>query len=636
MLTVRRLYFYSLSLISALVLVWGTVGMLRAILSGGPADGSALATGLSFVLVGTPIFLLHWGAVRRDIQDPEERVSRVRAVFLYSALFAAAAPIVYSLMALINRGLLSLFGQPVAGIGSELSAVDHLIAVVINAAVFFYFWRVLQADWQSGLPVDFLRDARRLYRYIWFLAGLVLFVAGVYNLLYLLLALGQASGGTPTLISGVVYLAAGIPIWAYFWNEIQASLNDPSERNSQLRLVSLYLISFLAVIGILTSVGSLFSAALRWAFGDPIAPDHFLRTYNSDIAMVVPLVVMWAYYGRMRQREVAALPDQPRQFALHRLYYYILALLGLLITFTGLYRLVSSLSELLFAGGGFSSSLRDSFSGSLAALIVGLPLWLIPWRRMQREALRRDDVGDHARRSVLRKAYLYLVLFILVIGAMVFSGRLLFTLLNALLSPSVDNLLVEVSRLILWLALDIGLLIFHWRALRADGQAAQQTLSSLHAAFPTLILTDDEKSAFASSIISALEQTAPGLPVAVNSVDRGAPDEALLAAKAILIPSDLAIDPPESLRLWLNDYEGQRILIPLPKENWHWIGWTEKDMAGLAQEAARAVRQLAEGEAVRASSRLSAWAVIGFILGGILALQIVSVLLILIISALFR
>lgn len=636
MRTVRRLYFYSLSLISALVLIWGTVGLLRTIFSDGSAEGSSLATGLSFVLVGTPIFFLHWGAVRRDVQDPEERVNRVRAVFLYGALFAAAAPIVYALMALINRGLVSIFGLPVVGIGSELSAVDHLIAVVINAAAFFYFWRVLQADWQSGLPVEFLRDARRLYRYIWFLAGLVLFVAGVYNLLYLLAALGRASGDTPTLISGVVYLAAGIPIWAYFWNEIQASLDDPAERYSQLRLVSLYLISFLAVVGILTSVGSLLSAALRWVFGDPVALDHFLRTYNGEIAMVIPLVVMWTYYGRIRNREVAALPDQPRRFALHRLYYYILALLGLLVTFTGLYNLVSSLSELFFGGSGFSSSLHDSFSGSLAALIVGLPLWLIPWRKMQREALRRDDVGDYARRSVLRKAYLYLVLFILVIGAMAFSGRLLFTLLNALLSTSVDNLFVEVSRLILWLSIDIGLLVFHWRALRADGQAAQQTLSGLHAAFPTLILTDEERNDFAGSIVSALEQTAPGLPVAVNSVDRGAPDEALLAAKAILIPSDLAIDPPESLRLWLNDYEGQRILIPLTKENWHWIGWTEKNSAGLAQEAARAVRQLAEGEAIQASSRLSVWAVIGFILGGILALQIVSMLLILIISALFR
>lgn len=329
------------------------------------------------------------------------------------------------------------------------------------------------------------------------------------------------------------------------------------------------------------------------------------------------------------------MPDQPRRAALRRLYNYILSFLGLCVSFAGILNLINFLVQMVFSGTGALGSFRGMISSAVSALLIGLPLWLLPWRLMQREAARGDNSGDHARRSVLRRAYLYLALFLLVIGGMFFTGYIFYELLNALFSQVSAGLGIDLVRLLLLLGAVIALLVYHWRALRADTRLAQQTLGSLHADFPTLILVDQE-TGFADAVLQALNQSAPRLPVALHPIERGAPDESMLRAKAILLPASVAIRPPDSLRLWLEEYRGRRIVVPLPFEDWFWLGHSEKAAVDLAREAARAVRQMAEGESVRQALPNSPWAIAGYILGGLFGLQLLIVLFSLLFSALFR
>src|SRR5574338_905727 len=108
MKTVRRLYFYAVALISLEVVLWGVIGLLRTVtdqLSIGA--GNALARALALVLVGVPIFLIHWGwAQNAASRDAEEKTASLRAVFLYAALLGTLIPAVQNLLALINRLLL--------------------------------------------------------------------------------------------------------------------------------------------------------------------------------------------------------------------------------------------------------------------------------------------------------------------------------------------------------------------------------------------------------------------------------------------------------------------------------------------------------------------------------------------------
>jgi hypothetical protein len=272
MSTVRRLYFYGLAYISAGVVIWGLVNLLRTLLSGrGSVEADTLATGLSLVLVGAPIFWMHWRIARRDaIRDPEERASRILAIFLYGTLLGTLIPIIYGILALVNRAAVALFGlRPQdAWFGGQGTALDNLVAVLINAGAFFFFWRILRADWLEDLPEHFLRETRRFYHYALVILSLVIFVAGVYNILrYLLQLLSQPQFVTlADLAAGISLLIVGAPLWYFFWGQAQFLLADPYERGSLLRLVVLYLISLAAVVGVLTTAGGVIQ------YVDPLSP----------------------------------------------------------------------------------------------------------------------------------------------------------------------------------------------------------------------------------------------------------------------------------------------------------------------------------------------------------------------------
>lgn len=654
MSAIRRLYFYILVLLSAEVIIWGSINLLRTFTRTTSTEGNqTLATGISAVLVGVPIFLLHWLTAQRDaMRDAEERASRIRAVFLYAALFATLLPIIYALLALIDRELVALFGgiRSQAWFGGDGSALDNLIAIAVNAAAFAYFSFILRADWraenlsggiEAGSSPSALVEARRLYRYIWVLIGLTTTVVGTLSVLRFLLSFAAAQvQSTALMIAGAVsLLAIGVPLLLYNWLAVQASLAQVDERRSLLRLLVLYLISLAGVVGVLATGGHVLNMLVRWVSGEAHTLPDFLRENSTMIGWLIPLGLMWWYYGQILNREVSANPDQPRREALRRLYNYLLALLGLAVFFVGIFNLVIFLIAWIFENSS-PGDLRDMLGNSISLMLIGLPLWLITWSAMEREASLRTDTGDRARRSPLRKAYLYIVLFLLVVGVMTFTGLLLYTIIDAVLSGTAAGLGKEAARLLLTLVIDAVLFVYHWRALRQDAQIAQHTMYNLHGAFPTLILIEENgvyTRAFTDALLQALQKTAPRLPVAVHLVERGVPDDAMLGAKAVIMAAGLAIQPPESLSLWLNEYKGRRMIIPAPQEGWFWFGApAEKRPQDLGREAAQSLRQLAEGENVRAALPSSPWAVVGYILGGLFGLQLLFALFSLLISSIYR
>ena len=76
MRTIRRLYLYAVAFVSLETVLWGLINLLRASLDAGRVGGSAsqLAGALALILVGLPVFLLHWWLIQRRIgSQPEER-----------------------------------------------------------------------------------------------------------------------------------------------------------------------------------------------------------------------------------------------------------------------------------------------------------------------------------------------------------------------------------------------------------------------------------------------------------------------------------------------------------------------------------------------------------------------------------
>ena len=630
MQTIRRLYLYAVTIVSLEVVLWGAIGVLRSILAGQEIGGSVsrLAGALSLILVGVPVFLIHWLLAQRTaLSDSEDRSNRLRAIFLYGVLLVTLIPAAQNLLALLDRALLEMLGQPgyQAMLGGSQSLSDNLVAIVLNLGVAAYFFWVLNTDWHASPQGDDFPETRRLYRYIWMLYGLVMVVFGLQQTLAYLLGLWAAVGPAlpEMLANGLALLVVGTPIWAFTWLVIQRSLSETAEAESLLRLVVLYALVFISLGALLIGAGTVLYWVLRLLMGEQATLTSFLLEIYRPLSVALSTGLVWAYYARILRVEMNALPDAPRRSGLRRLYYYVLSLAGLAGTFIGLQMLLSFILDIALGNNVvLGGELRGNLAAALATLAVSLPLWIIAWRPMAAEAALDGEGGDHARRSVLRKGYLYLVLFAGVLGVMFSAGALLYQLLSAILGQPPQDLLYRSLQNLKLIVLFVLLLAYHWHALRIDNRLAARSLARRHALFPVLVLAPDEGD-FAGNLVSTLEREVKELPVAVHPYSQGAPDETLSAARVVILPAELLTRSSEALRLWLLGFEGARLVVPAAVQGWYWLYGSKRSSDALARQTARTVRRLAEGEETPQPQEITGWMILVYFLAGLFALGII-------------
>ncbi len=637
MQTIRRLYLYAVALVSLEVVLWGAIGLARSILAGEQIGGnvSRLAGALSLILVGVPVFLLHWWLAQRlAAADIEERSSRTRAVFLYAALLATLIPVTQNVLAFAARSLAAFADLPSynALLGGEQSLADNLTAVLLNALMGAYFFSITLGDRKTGLQGDDHDEVRRLHRYLWLVYTLGLTAIGMQQIIQYLFTVWEAVGGgqAEMLTNGAALALVGAPLWVFVTRRVQFSLAEPAEAASMLRLVFLYAFALVSAWTVLISGGMFLYTALKTLLVDVSRLTALLAEIGGYFAASAVFGGLWAYYGGMlsaAMRPAAGAPPEnvQRAAALRRIYLYLLAVGGLGATLLGVFWLVMFLLDALLARELFDAAWSERLAGALALLAVGLPLWLLAWRPMAAEAALPGEPGDHARRSLVRKSYLYFVVFAGVMGVMFSAGMMFFQLLSAVLGDPPDRLLLETLRLLALLILFVSLLAYHWTSLRGDARRAEKALGNRHAAFPVLVLAP-ENGDFAAQVVQALEREAHGMPVAVHAYKQGAPDEMLSAAKAVILPAELAARPSEALRLWLQGFDGERIVVATPVKDWHFLYASGRPLSRLARQSARAVRSLAEGQEIPAAREASPWMALVYLVAAFVVLNILATL----------
>ncbi len=331
--------------------------------------------------------------------------------------------------------------------------------------------------------------------------------------------LGQVS--RDLFINGLSLLLVGVPIWFFSWKTCQEAVAQKGESDSLLRLGVLYLLALAGVAVVLSMTGVVLGLILRRILGESIAAPEFLSRIASPISIALPLGIVWAYYGHWLDREIGSVRDESRRAGLQRLYYYILSLAGLVTAFTGMAMLVTFILDTLVGRQLWGADLRLRISAALAALLIGLPLWLKTWPRMQAQSQSQDAMGESARRSVVRKTYLYLVLFASVIGGMVFAVTVVFRLLQAALGSQPLDLVAMLNALGL-LVLFAILLVYHLKCLRADGTETTRALLERRGEFQALVF-ERAGSGFGESLRLAVQKHAPGLSLTVLAAGRGDP-----------------------------------------------------------------------------------------------------------------
>lgn len=593
MQTIRRLYQYLISLVSLLTMIWAGILLLRSLVGGGQigSRSTSLAAGLAFILVSGPVFLGHWlWAQREAATDEDARQSGVRAVFLFLILTALLLPVLHNSLALLGRLLHRLLtpGRMVTVIGGDQTLGDNLIAIGVNLA-----WAAYFVPWVRRVEGEQAPLARRLYRYFWSLYGLVLLLFGAAGLIGSLFDLAQGAVVAFPTDALALTLTGGVT-WGATWFVVQRSLTQAEERRSLLRHVLLYLLTLSGLLGLLVSSGMVLYHLLVALLGEPYTAAEWMDALREPVRWGVIMAALWYYAGSTLRADQPHLPPDPFFTAVQRQHRYLLAFLGLMGGFIGLFGLLTFLVDAV--GGIPLLSTPDELASALSALLLGLPLWWFSWRALSAEVAAGDEHAERARRSRIRRGFLYLVVFIGVLGVMLTAGSLVFHLLEALLGNPPNRLVIQGLHDLKGVALFGGLMAYHVQVLRADGRARSEALAARYARFPVLLLTGEGMTPPVEMLLAAIERQMPTAPVAVHALDAGAPDEGLSAAQAVVLPADWTATASEALALWLRGFPGHKVLLPPRHASWQLPQPLESRPPRLARQVADTLRRLAEEE----------------------------------------
>jgi hypothetical protein len=134
-----------------------------------------------------------------------------------------------------------------------------------------------------------------------------------------------------------------------------------------------------------------------------------------------------------------------------------------------------------------------------------------------------------------------------------------------------------------------------------------------------VLVFENKDSGFAAPLQAAIQRAAPGVPVAVVAVEQGFPADAATAG-AVVLSSALALDQPEALRLWLKEYAGTKVVVPVENRGWLWLGGAARHASS---PTAQIVRQLADGQEVQPQQAgTAAWQVVAYIFAVLFTIQL--------------
>lgn len=525
----RRAYLYLTCAISVQALAWAAIGLLRALLSGAPANAEALAFSAALAIVATPLFLVHWRWVRKAIADDElEHDAALRYLYLYGVISLFLIPLLanaYDLVALLIGAALDLDVPRVLAPRLEApapadapAALDmlwrSLAAVVVLGVAIAYHWRLLGAD-RAVRPITAQGAVIRRVFVLGFslLGGALVSIASVQLLRWLLIQF-EGDGlttvaATETAVREAARATVGLAAWITFWSGAQRLFERGStaERRSALRKLYLYGAVFVGVVGVVMPTVMILTGVLRRLMGLPLG-----GSLAGPLPVIPIAAAMWAYHTWVLRHDTAAEQEAPRQASVRRISLYLVSAVGLTALLAGLAGVVQVLVG-AYLGPEFGDSLREQLATSAAMAIVGLPVWLVAWWRAQRSAASPDHAGEAERRSTARRLYLYFFLFVATVTVLAGAIVLVYRMLGMLVGVASDiEVLQQTAAAAGYCVIGVLVWLYHGSTLRQDGRAAQQDMDERLSQMSVAVV-DDRDGSLGRAVLDALSSELPALAV---------------------------------------------------------------------------------------------------------------------------
>jgi hypothetical protein len=612
--------------ISLQTVTWSLILLLRDLVTPGsrpPTTTTALQ--IAIVLIGLPVYLIHWLWAQHLSKEIEECGSVLRRLYFYGTFAAFLTPFItsaFDLMAILLRLPLDVrLSTVLARLSPTNAAIQDLVTMFVLTLLWFYHSRVLAGDVKTAPETGSPGAVRRLYIFVFSAAGLTLAAIGIMALLrwmMLQLGLGASAAGLDLLsvTDAIAKSLVGMSLWLVFWVWAQRLFNSPSdeERESVIRKVYLYLAVFVAVLSAVTSAALMLNGFLRRIFDLRVEGD-----IRDSLSILIVAAVVWTYHTFVLRGDTARASEAPRQAGIRRLYNYLVAGVGLAAFLVGVSGIVSVLIRSL---GGMTpgTNLKEEAAFFISALIAGLSVWLLPWRRAQIGAVASADAGAHERRSVVRKIYLYFYLFaatMTILGGMVY---IVFRFLSIILGERfLGNLLTDLGQAFAFTLIAAGVWVYHGLALRGDNQRFQQERRARLASL-RVVVVDSGEECFGRDVLDGLRRELPGLateaiglaPSATETMGMRATQDAigtrLANAQIIVGPSTIAVAGgavTAEVAAAIAASPARKLLVPLGVAGWEWVGVDSKNTAAMVAQTIRAIKQIVAGEEISASRSLS-------------------------------
>ncbi len=627
MRAVRRFYFYLVTIISLELVLWGVYALISNIWNAPGSDSlvDLMARGLSQVLIGFPIFVLHWRTIQHDYeQDPEEKSSIIRAIFFYALRLATLLPVLISSVVLLRCFFMGFMTSENAyqSYLTTHNPLDSLTNIVLNLLVWFGTEMFLRMEWKKESQPESLHLMRRIYRYLWMILGIGTLVSGTQSVLANILSIipKWSAINSIVIVNGISLILVATPLWIWTWQLIRSSYLQEQDRKSIIRLIICLAITLISLAVVLSLSGVLINYLLQWLLGKPNTLIKFINQYANLIATLIPFSVLYGYYRKRLHEAVQDETNPVRQKSLLRFYATILSFAGNILTFLSVWTFLALLADSTIGAQIPSSGWRIQLSNGIAELVIGLPLWLRNWSFLQTEALELKVVGQHARRSVVRKTYLYLIIFAAVIGIMSAAGLLIYNLVNTAMGKPFDNLLLFSVKQILLLGLIAVWLIYHQRVLRRDSAEKSLLLEERYASFSVLIIEEEDAVGFYDQVLEKIHRQMPKLSVTRINMHEIPQSQDLNLFGAILINGKLITGFSDKIHQDLQAFSGRLLIIPESSVKLTFVGAPAVKASDLLKQLLETIQTIAEGDHPKTTSTVNGWAIVGYVFGALIVL----------------
>jgi hypothetical protein len=430
-----------ISLMVLLLTVINTIGGLVQLVLDGQADAASLTDlgqgsvlwWLLLAVIAGSVWGLHWSRANREaraltIAGSIDRDAPERKAYLYVTKFGALAVLVTEAGLALYSWFLYALGQPRELLGSWPA---RPISATLGAAVALIIWAyqhwIVVQDGDLGREFGAGVSWRRGYYYLGtgLATLLAAFGAGEFVRTFLTVAGRNYSFGMPAgdantwrafAAASAAIAVVALPLAFLLWhraNRVVALGDTAAEVNAMSRKLLLYSGTMAGAAVTLVSFGFLVWQALLIGLGQTVAN---LQTYWEGslvpaLAYLPVGVIIWLAYNTVVHEDIEWSVESEDSAILRRLYYYLIAALGLVAFWYGLQALL--VLALLLALGVWPSSIlagaqaRQYFTLAGALFVVGGPVWWAHWHAEQVLAREPGPTGQAERSSVLRRVYLY-------------------------------------------------------------------------------------------------------------------------------------------------------------------------------------------------------------------------------------